>query len=68
LHTSLYQHVKARRPVDACKALGNISRSTLYRRIADRSLVAKKIGGITLITEESINALLATAPNVGTAG
>jgi hypothetical protein len=64
LDTSPDNVVKARRPADACKALGNISRSTLYRRIADRSLVAKKIGGVTLITEDSINALLANAPDV----
>ena len=62
LHTSPDSHtVKARRIDDARKALGGISRSTLYRRIADGTLVAVKFGGIQLITEESINAAVRAA-------
>lgn len=60
MDTSPENVVKARRPAEACKVL-RISRSTLYRRIDDGTLKAVKLGGVRLITEDSINAVVQTA-------
>jgi excisionase family DNA binding protein len=60
LETSSENVVKARRPAEACKVL-RISRSTLYRRIDDGTLKAVKLGGVRLITEDSINAIVQAA-------
>ncbi len=60
MDTSTQDAVKARRLAEACKIL-RISRSTLYRRIDDGTFKAVKIGGVRLITEDSINAALQAA-------
>lgn len=39
--------------------LGGISRPTIYNRIADGTLTAVKIGGIVIITAESVERMLA---------
>jgi len=59
LDTSPDNVVKAYRINDACRQLGGISRSTLYRRLDDGTLKAVQFGGVKLITDESIRAALA---------
>lgn len=53
---------------DTGKALGGsgkpLSRATIYRRIADGTLEAKRLCGRTLVTVESIKAAVANAPTV----
>lgn len=41
-----------------------LSRATIYRRIADGTLDARRICGRTLITMESIRSALANAPSL----
>lgn len=53
--------------LDAAKALG-IGRSTTYELINDGKLHAIKLGRRTLVTVESIKALVGSAKVVGDAG
>jgi excisionase family DNA binding protein len=50
---------------EAKRHLGGISSATLYRRIADGSITAVKVGSRTIITYQSIKALVASAPRLG---
>jgi excisionase family DNA binding protein len=47
------------------EALLNVSHATCYRLIAAGKLDARKLGGKTLITVESIERLVAELPKVG---
>ncbi len=47
---------------DAGKALGGISRATIYRLIDQGKLEARKVGTRTVVTTASIKALIADAP------
>lgn len=46
---------------DAARAIG-IGRSAVYELIADGRLDARKLGGRTVITDESLRELIASAP------
>ena len=48
-------------PPAACKAIG-CCRATLYVRIAEMKLDARKLGGKTVITAESVAAYLTSLP------
>lgn len=47
------------------EAILNVSHATCYRLIAAGKLDARKLGGKTLITAESIDRLVAELPKVG---
>jgi excisionase family DNA binding protein len=47
------------------EAILNISHATCYRLISADKLDARKLGGKTLITRESIERLIAELPRVG---
>jgi excisionase family DNA binding protein len=49
------------------EAILNVSHATCYRLIAAGKLDARKLGGKTLITTESIELLVAELPKVGRA-
>lgn len=51
----------------ACEALGDISRSTLYREVAARRLTLTKIRGGSFVMESEIARYLRTAPKTGRA-
>lgn len=47
---------------DARKKLGNCGRTKLYDLIAEKKLDARKFGSRTMITEESVDRLIAGLP------
>ncbi len=47
------------------EAILGISHATVYRLIAAGKLDARKLGGKTVITDESIRQLIASLPKVG---
>ena len=50
------------------EAILNVSHATCYRLIAAGKLDARKLGGKTLITAESIERLIAELPKLGRQG
>lgn len=47
---------------EACQAT-SLSRATIYRQIAAGRLTARRIAGRTVLTAESLHALIADAPS-----
>lgn len=49
---------------EACKALGGISRATVYRMLERKELEGYKLGSRSFILVESIEAAIARAPRL----